>query len=262
MHSPFPGMDPYLEDKAHWAGFHHHLAEEVMTLLNATLNAKYYAEVEVHTVLDEINIATTHHIYPDVAVLEATPQEIPPTVMTPVLTAPLQRVAIPAGQVKLRAVHIYTTMNKELVTTLEILSPINKQGQGLTRYREKRERLLHSHVHVVELDLLRGGQRPGWELQEPPLDTDYVCLVNRASYGQDRISEIWPIALSDPLPNLPIPLLPPDADILLGLGEALQNIYTRAAYARRLNYEQPIPTPALRPAMREWVAQLQASYPR
>ena len=30
---------------------------------------------------------------------------------------------------------------------------------------------------------MRNGQRPDWEVQDPPLDTDYICLVNRADYG-------------------------------------------------------------------------------
>jgi len=33
MNPPFPGMDPYLESSANWSGFHHHLAEELMTAL-------------------------------------------------------------------------------------------------------------------------------------------------------------------------------------------------------------------------------------
>ncbi len=249
----FPGMDPYLEDKATWPGFHHHLAEELMTILNAGLDAKYYAEVEVRTVLEEINIATASQVYPDIAVLENISSGAAMTPTAPVLSAPLQRVAMPADQTKLRAVHVYTSAGKDLVTVIEILFPVNKQGQGLDRYRQKRERLLHTQVHLVELDLLRGGQRPGWELSDPPLDTDYVCLVNRASYGEDRISEIWPVALNEPLPTVPIPLLPPDEDVPVDLGEALQNIYSRAAYNRRVDYQQPLPPPNLRPAMAVWL---------
>lgn len=241
MVSPFPGMDPYLESNEHWPGFHHHLAEEIMTMLNASISVKYYAEVEIRTVLEEINIAADYDIYPDVAVLEVDSQIVAPVATATVLTAPIQRVAVPAGQTKLRSVHVYVAESKELVTAIELLSPVNKRGQELERYRQKRERILHTTVHLVELDLLRGGQRPGWELKEPPLETDYVCLVNRASYGGDRISEIWPVALNEPLPILPIPLLPPDPDAPLDLNDAIKNIYTRAVYARRIDYRQPVP---------------------
>jgi hypothetical protein len=255
MASPFPGMDPYLEDNQHWPSFHHLLTDEIMAQLNTILSDKYYADVEVRTVLEEIGIAATHVIYPDAAVLEAAPQAGAPAAPAPVLTAPIQRIAVPAEPMKYRAVRVYLAENKELVTAIEILSPVNKHGQGLDRYRQKRERVLRTNVHLVEVDLLREGQRPGWELIDPPLDTDYICLVNRASYGDDRISEIWPAALNEPLPTLPVPLLPPDPDVPLNLNEAVKNVYTRAAYARRIDYRQPIPEPALRLPMRAWLAE-------
>jgi hypothetical protein len=58
---------------------------------------------------------------------------------------------------KLRSVHIYTANTKELVTTIELLSPANKVGEGLQRYRRKREEILRSNVHLIEVDLLRSG---------------------------------------------------------------------------------------------------------
>lgn len=252
MASPFPGMDPYLESNEHWPSFHHLLADEIMAQLNRLLSEKYYADLEVRTILEEVGIATTSVVYPDAAVLEITSQLSTPATPAATLTAPIQRVAIPAGQTRLRSVHVYVAESKELVTVIEILSPVNKRGHGLERYRQKREQILHTPVHLVELDLLREGQRPGWELANPPLDTDYICLVNRASYGDDRISEIWPVALNEPLPDLPIPLLPPDPDVILPLNEAVKNIYDRAAYARRIDYQQPLPPPKLRPPLQSW----------
>src|SRR5439155_20452495 len=57
----------------------------------------------------------------------------------------------------------YTTLfrSNELVTVIEVLSPTNKLpgSDGSREYAHKRERLLESHVNLVEIDLLRGGQR-------------------------------------------------------------------------------------------------------
>lgn len=253
MASPFPGMDPYLESKEIWPGFHHLLADEIMAQLNARLSDKYYADVEVKTFLEEVGIATTRLIYPDAAVVEVDPQTAVSEAPAATLTAPIQRVALPAGQAKTRSVKVYLAESQTLVTAVEILSPVNKRSQGLEDYRQKRGRLLRSTVHLVELDLLRGGRRPGWELEEPPLDTDYICLVNRGDNDAARLSDIWPVALNEPLPTLPIPLLPPDPDILLDLGDVLENIYARAAYARRVDYTQPVPPPTLRPVMQHWL---------
>jgi hypothetical protein len=249
-------MDPYLEDRNIWPGFHHSLADEIKAQLNARLSPKYYADVDVHTVFEEVGIAIPRAIYPGVGVFESPPQEPePPAAPTATVSpAPVQR-QIMIAQTKLRAVRVYLTETDELVTTIEILSPYNKRaGEGLEEYRRKRSQILLSSVHLVEIDLLRGGKRPGREVNEPPLDTDYILLVNRyRAEGEGRVSEIWPVALNEPLPLLPIPLLPPDPDVVLDLNEAIRSVYARGGYERRINYQSPVPPPELRPEMAAWL---------
>jgi hypothetical protein len=156
-------------------------------------------------------------------------------------------------------VRVFRTKTREVVTTIEILSPYNKRpGDGLIQYRQKRNLILTSRVHLVELDLLRGGERPAPELADDPLDTDYVLLVNR--FRLDRVSEIWPVALNEPLPLIPVPLLAPDPDIPLDLNEVIREVYTSSRYDWRLIYESPVPPPALRSAMKVWVDSLLASH--
>jgi hypothetical protein len=138
-------------------------------------------------------------------------------------------------------VQVRETTTDTLVTAIEILSPVNKRGEGLYLYRAKRKILLRTDVHLIELDLLRGGERPGWEVKAPALVCEYMVLVNRAFCGDMRRSEIWPVALDAPLPLCPVPLLPPDADAPLALGEVLAQVYQRAAYARRIDYTLPVP---------------------
>ncbi len=91
-------------------------------------------------------------------------------------------------------------------------------------------------------------------MSQPPIDTDDILLVNRACIDQDRIYEIWPVALNQPLPHLPVPLLDVDPDVALDLGSAFAGVYERAAYDRRLDYGQPVPPPELRPDMAAWLA--------
>jgi hypothetical protein len=218
MSSPFPGMDPYLEARHICPGFHHSLAEEIKTQLNQQIGPKYYADV--------------------------------------IAPAPVQRPVSQPTQTKLWAVRIYVTETAELVTTIGILSPFNKQaGDGLEEYRCKRRTILQSAVHLVELDLLRAGQRPGAEVAYPPLDTDYILLVNRATADETRLSDIWPVGIDQPLPVLPIPLLPPDPDVPLDLKAALTTVYANSGYSWRIDYDQPVPPPDLRPEMAAWLAQ-------
>jgi hypothetical protein len=264
MSSPFPGMDPYLEDRHIWPGFHHSLAEEIKTQLNQQIGPKYYADVEVRTVMHEVGIASQRVIYRDTAVFEqqskppAQPVEMSGTATaTPIAPAPVQRPATLPSQTRLRAVRIYVTETAELVTTIEILSPFNKQpGDGLEEYRRKRRAILQSPVHLVELDLLRAGQRPGAEVAYPPLDAEYILLVNRATVDETRLSDIWPVTLDQPLPVLPIPLLRPDPDVPLDLNGIIAIVYAKSGYSWRIDYTQPVPPPELRPETAEWLAQI------
>lgn len=256
----FPGMDPYLEDPAIWRGFHHSLAEEIRTRLNVSVGPKYYADVEVYTTFEEVHVGKAKPIIPDVAIVAPTLEPRGGAVAEMVVSAssevvtPVRRPAM-TRPVTLRAVHIYITETDELITSIEILSPYNKRGEGLAEYRRKRSSLLASNVHLVEIDLLRGGQRVGSEVQGPPLDeADYILLVNRGLEVNPGVwSDIWPVTLDKPLPMLPIPLDPPDPDVLLDMNATLRTVYERAAYARRIDYRQPVPPPELRPATARWI---------
>jgi len=249
MPSPFPGMDPYLEDRTIFPGFHSHLAEEIVGQLNAVIGPKYFAEVEVQTVFEDADTFKSFAIIPDVTIArEAQAVYVATSSDVAITPPPMRRTLVPT---KLRTVQIHLTKSKELITVIEILSPYNKRGEGLDEYRHKRSRLLNSKVHLVELDLLRGGTRPGRELDDLPRDADYVCVVNcyrGANSGRD--SDIWTIALNAPLPVLPIPLRAPDADVRFSLRAAINAVYARAGYAWRINYAESVPPPELRAAMR------------
>src|SRR5205823_2775570 len=46
MPSPFPGMDPYLENPGLWSDVHHNLITECQGLLSSQLRPKYVVKVE------------------------------------------------------------------------------------------------------------------------------------------------------------------------------------------------------------------------
>jgi hypothetical protein len=251
-------MDPYLEGTDVWPGFHHGMAEEVVQQLNTVIGPKYYADVSLRTVGETIIVGSLPVSYPpDVGVYErkgASAGERRTAVVLP--PAPLRRPAPLSGQARLRAVHVYLTGTDRLVTTMEILSPYNKRPrEGLEEYRAKRSRLLSSSTHLIEIDLLRGGERTGPELEEPPLDCEYLLLVNRFNVDAPRVSEIWPVSLNEPLPRLPLPLLPGDDDAIVDLNAAIHAVYASRGYGWRIDYRQPVPPPMLRPAIAAWMAE-------
>src|SRR4051812_27343466 len=54
MPSPFPGMDPYLEEPAVWPGFHNKFINEVEVALTHLLLPKYFARSE-----ERVYVSTT-----------------------------------------------------------------------------------------------------------------------------------------------------------------------------------------------------------
>lgn len=89
---------------------------------------------------------------------------------------------------------------RRLMTVIEILSPANKYDQGFEAYVEKRTKLLQTETHLLEIDLLRGGERillTGEEL--PP--AAYYGFLSR--FNRRPRTEVWPIQLRESLPTIP-----------------------------------------------------------
>jgi len=63
-------MDPYLEQSEIWPSFHHRLADELADQLNPLIGPKYYADIEVRTVVEEVALGTRSTMVPDTAVFE------------------------------------------------------------------------------------------------------------------------------------------------------------------------------------------------
>lgn len=250
MPSPFPGMDPYLEGYL-WPDVHSALANKIRQQLTPLLRPKYTARLEIYLAEDPWPEGEIGILYPDVEILEAPQRQSPPTVIADTLTiAPpaLCLPVVPAVPVRLTHVEIRDTAQNRLITSIEILSPVNKREPGLTTYRLKRQRLYQANVHLLELDLLRRGTRP---FAHPRLPQVPYCLALTRAQAQQ--TEIWPIALAMPLPVIPIPLQSPDPDLPLDLQSVLTAIYEEAAYDLSLDYRQPPPPPAFSTDEADWL---------
>lgn len=146
------------------------------------------------------------------------------------------------------------TGNEQLVTVIEILSRSNKRPGHAEweKYQRKRMDLLHSSVHLLEIDLLRAGERPPLTRPVPP--APYYAVLSRAETRPTV--DVWPIQLSEALPLLPVPLMAPDADARLDLGAAVATVYDRGPYSRVIDYREPPPLPPLSPEEQAWVETL------
>jgi hypothetical protein len=152
---------------------------------------------------------------------------------------------------KLYSVVIRTVEDDVLVTAIEILSFVNKRPghAAYLTYRRKRQAILESMAHLMEIDLLRAGERP--PLAEPLPEAPYFVILSRAE--RRPVAEVWPLHLPEPIPILPVPLLPPDPDIPVDLGRALAAIYDRSGYDLRIDYTSPPPPPTLAAADAAWL---------
>ena len=263
MSSPFPGMDPYLEGYL-WPDVHNALASKFRQLLTPQIRPNYVARLEIYLMRDAHPEAEVGIMYPDVEVLktrrEPRPEPKPvaaggvavaaPPTEAPPLTLPLPD-PIP---VRIPTIEIRDVAQNQLVTSIEILSPVNKREPGLSTYRDKRQQLRQAGVHLLEIDLLRRGERPFFHARLPA--SDYLITLIRANTQQ---ADVWPLALRDPLPTLPVPLRKPDPDVSLPLTAALQDIYDEAAYDLSIDYTQAPPPPALSDDDVAWMQDLLAA---
>lgn len=263
MPSPFPGMDPYLESDM-WQEFHGTLANAIRQQLLSLLPPKYVALLSKRYALYSPSVSLldlpneTRVIYPDVHVAES-PSRVAETIVgyeTNVTTPPsTQLPSFMAEEVPLLSIEVQDVASRRLVTAIEILSPVNKVGLGWAVYETKRRDLFMRPVHLLEIDLLRRGWRITLDGAPPP--ADYYCYLSRFTHRP--LTDVWAIGLRDRLPVLPVPLLPPDEDVLLDLQRAVDACYDLVHYERLLDYTVEPPPPPLSEADALWLNERLAS---
>src|SRR5438105_1679037 len=159
MPSPFPGMDPYLED-GQWLGVHTALSVEIARQLSSRLSPRYVARpnerLVVVTTGEGADRGTNADIYPDAFVSKASqpfepPKEPAPGAASLAIAPPSLRVAtIMPDPVRLVTVEIRDVAHQRLVTAIEVLSGTNKRSDGRREYLRKRRRILFSDAHLME----------------------------------------------------------------------------------------------------------------
>jgi len=147
-------------------------------------------------------------------------------------------------------IDIRTFPDRELVTSIEILSPSNKSASGHGEYWTKRASMILQGVHLVEIDLLLQGRR--LPVIEPLPPGDFYAYVSRGN--RRPRCEVYAWSIRRPLPKLPIPLKAPDPDVLLDLAQAVETTFNGGRFEQNLLYEMPIPS-SLSESDRAWVAE-------
>ncbi len=247
MPSPFPGMDPYLEDPQLWPSVHHLLISQIGTTLNRLLPSGYVAAFG-----ERVFVAgPDRDNYPDVSVKDVEVVGGVGTFLrsgsaTAVSDAPWV-VAVTTDEITESFVEIRAlTGNQQVVTAIEVLSPRNKAAgsEGRQLYRQKQREILSSETHLLEIDLLRSGQHTVAAPREALLRRGpYHYLVSLSRGKQRHECEVWGILLASRLPRVRVPLAGSDPDVPLDLQAVFQQVYEAGAFERQLDYSQPPAVP-------------------
>jgi hypothetical protein len=242
-------MDPYLEGSL-WSGIHAVLSVEIARQLSPRLLPKYVARTNerlITTTADEGVTISKSSINPDAFVTGTGHTSTPERGGVALAPPPLRLETVMPVTVRQITVEILDTAGQKLVTAIEILSPFNKRGDGRDEYLAKRQKILLSTAHLMEIDLLRAGQRVPMRDQLPP--APYFVLLSRAE--KRPFMDIWPIKLDESLPNVPVPLLAGEDDVSLDLQSAFSNVYDQFGYAFTIDYRRAPDVP-LAAADRVW----------
>lgn len=250
MKSPFPGMDPYIEASGLWEDFHGHLIQHISDRLADAVPDHYLVRTGERSYVElvESEGKASYPFLPDVSV--TTPRgrkKVPKKGGAAVAESagevePVMLRAFLAEEHREMFIEIVESApGQRLVTAVEVLSPANKRPHtpGWELYQRKRQSLLLGGVNLVEVDLLRGGQR--MPMLDPWPNSPYTLLVARATHA--HLCQVWPGHFQRPLPPLPVPLAKPDRDIAVDLQRMIEGIYQRFRYEQSIDYSRPLTPP-------------------
>ena len=220
MPSPFPGMDPYLEDDALWPVFHRQFVQSLHQILQPSLIDRYRQRVNQRRYVTEQALFTS-------VVREEHLEDY---------------------------IEIRQRCDGRLVTLVDVVSPANKlTPAGRAAYLAKRGEAKSAKANLVEVDLVLQGQ-PTLEYSRDGLpDWDYAVTVTRSTQP-DRY-EIYTATLQKRLPRFRLPLASDDKDTVLDLHTAFTRCYDQGGFAAKINYGKAPATP-LSDEDRKWLIDL------
>jgi Protein of unknown function (DUF4058) len=252
MASPFPGMDPYLEQ--FWGDVHHRLITYACDQLQGALPAELRARVQ-ERVFVESSAGSERTMYPDIRVIERRRRgKVMPGNGGAVAIADPLRIRLPDEPVTQGFIEIIDLgTGRRIVTVIEVLSPSNKvPGPGRELYEKKQQECQAAGVNLVEIDLLRGGP---WVLSvaehlvPAPYRTPYRVCVRRAA--GEGLGEVYRVPLRRRLPVIGVPLRESDPDAPLDLQALIDQCYRNGGYDEDIDYQEE-PDPSLAAGDARW----------
>ncbi len=250
-------MDPYLEARGIWEQVHTRLIVAMADSIAPQVRPKYRVDIELRTYQETGFNSTQKDLLgmPDVVVKSQSPDKALHETAQVYRLEPLVLVAqLPETyEARERYLEVRAADSGDVITVIELLSPTNKtRGKGRIEYENKREAILASRTHLIEIDLLRSGERMPVAVHDAKL-LDYYILISRS--GHRPRAEVYTFGLRQPIPSFPIPLLAGDPEPTVPLNQLLHEVYGRAGYDLAIDYTKPC-APPLSPEDAAWAATL------
>ena len=266
--NPFPGMNPYLEAPGLWPGVYNRTIVGLGNQLARRLRPEYRVGIEERVQISaepggngsgggEVGIVGIR--IPDAVVLAGVGASGAPSSAgggamrfpMPERSKDAIAVRLPATELsKQRYLEVRRADNRQVVAVIELLSPGNKDGYGRREYLAKRAAVLSSPAHLVEIDLLRGGQRMPVVGAAP--DACYRILVANARRAAP-VADLYPFGIRQAVPDFVLPLAQADEGIAVNLNGVVKQVYADGSYDLDVDYGQEPPEPALSDDDRRWV---------
>lgn len=223
MPSPFPGMDPYLEEASLWPSFQHQLLTCLYQIVLPGLVDRYRARVGQRTYVVEQALFTT-----------------------------VERVQHAEEYIEIRL-----RGDGRLVTLIDVVSPTNKTvAAGREAYLSKRQAAKGEGANLVEIDLVTQGQ-PTLEYSRDGLpEWDHAVTVTRAGYAEKY--EIYTSTVQKRLPRFRLPLASDDRDTVLDLQAAFSRSFEQGGFGQKIDYRKDLglPKSGLTAMDRAWMVDL------
>ena len=261
MPSPFPGMDPYLEEPRRWPDVHQSLITYIRDALQPAVRPRYFARMGERVYI----MNPPRAIAPDIFLIKRPVPDVggrrvrEPMVSygVPALEADVP-LLIDMPPVEYREPFVEVVQGDgEVVTVIEVLSPANKTPARVTaNIAANRSNCWQALYIWWKLTCSRPVCRRCWSPRASWLRCHlcqphrYLISVRRGT-EPDRF-ETYPVSLPNRLPRIRVPLTAPDPDVVLDIPMIFNQCYDNGGYADLIDYQQE-PTAPLSPDETAWL---------
>jgi hypothetical protein len=213
MPTPFPGMNPYLEQPRLWPAFHKQFIAAAYQVLLPGLVDRYRARISARKYTSELVLFTS-------VTREEHIEEY---------------------------IEIRSRIDGRLITLLDIVGLGNRTTTGgQAAYLATRQMAHTERANIVEIDLLTQGNPP--VTMDRTKVVDPYCAVTVTRGNTPERHEIYPGAVLKRLPKFKLPLAADDRDTVQDLQQMFARAYELGNFDSQIDYTQPLPVDVKLPA--------------